>query len=232
LISYRFVSAFELFRDCSYIHADIKPDALFIDSVNSLCAIIDYDSGVVVLNPTDRPTTLGTEQDWLAPELFDQISLAKQQQLNTNKPITVSVDLFADMWSVAIGIHYILFTFHPLFFLTELTTRSTNQYLDNYKFPNIAKQFPFFEEEYEETYDDYHNYFNNGLPIVLKDKFAATINSGYRERTNRVSFTQWRLVIESILNKKVKILSFFPTHPSCERPIFEYHANRLWNPMY
>ena len=51
------VDAFEfLSTQVSYIHADIKAEAIFVDLARAQCAIIDFDGGAVVQAPQDRPT--------------------------------------------------------------------------------------------------------------------------------------------------------------------------------
>jgi hypothetical protein len=68
------VDAFEfLSTRIQYIHADIKAEALFVDMGQARCALIDFDSGAVARSVADQPTTFGTRQDWLAPEIVRQL---------------------------------------------------------------------------------------------------------------------------------------------------------------
>lgn len=210
IIAYHLASAFEVLKQCLYIHADFKVEALFIHTQKHQCAIIDYDSGAVIQNPNDKPTTFGTKQDWLAPEIFEQISIAESKKRNVNQPYIVKVDLLSDMWSVTVGIHYLLFTHHPLFFLNEISSRSTKGYFSQYTFPNIDKQFPFFETQYDNYYLHYKHYFQNKLPNDVRDKFIATINDGYSNPSKRTTFSQWEMILQSLLNSSCKILHFLP----------------------
>ena len=115
-IAHQLVSSFELLKEFLYIHADFKADALFVNLNSKSCAIIDFDSGAVMQSINDRPTTWGALQDWLAPEIFKQIDLGQSNRKKANQAIEVKVDLFSDMWSVAVCIHFFIFTFHPFFF--------------------------------------------------------------------------------------------------------------------
>lgn len=64
LIAYRLVSAFKLLNELHFIHADLKPEAIFINTSISECAIIDFDSGTVTERPTDEPNVWGAPNDW------------------------------------------------------------------------------------------------------------------------------------------------------------------------
>jgi len=115
-IAYEIVQTFELLEQFRYIHADFKEEAVFVNLKNYSSAIIDYDSGSVIQNEKDKPTTWGTPQDWLAPEIIKQYADGLKNRKNANNPIPVKVDLKSDRWSVAVCIHYLIFMIPPFFF--------------------------------------------------------------------------------------------------------------------
>ena len=104
---YNLVKAFQLFESIHFIHADLSDDNFFISNDQPNCAIIDFDSGVVVENLTDNPSTWGKPQDWLAPEILFQE--------DKNKLINISI--FSEMWAVCVAIHYLLLYDSPYLFL-------------------------------------------------------------------------------------------------------------------
>jgi serine/threonine protein kinase len=188
LISYHFVSAFKILREFYYIHADLKPEALFVNMARNECAIIDYDSGVITESPNDEPNTWGAANDWVAPEIWDQLKVQ-------NPGEKIKVDLNTDSWSVTIGVHYFLTTIHPLFFLTELSPRATDQYFRASKWPEVNKSSPYFNKDYLPIYDQYYDWINSNLPQEVKDRIAQTINYGYKEPIKRTKYDEWQLAL-------------------------------------
>ena len=132
LLAFHLVTGFKILQKMLFIHADLKPEALFINTTTNECAIIDFDSGAVTENINDEPNTWGAQNDWVAPEIWEQ-----QKQSSSTGLQIIKVNLLSDIWSVTIGIHYILTTIHPLFFLKELSPRVANHYYKKYKRPNI-----------------------------------------------------------------------------------------------
>jgi serine/threonine protein kinase len=187
-IAFHLITAFQLLSKHFFVHADLKPDCLFINMKTNSCAIIDYDSGAITDDPNQKLTTWGTPGDTVAPEIFEQLKKIKGQQGE------VEVNLFSDLWSMTILIHYLLFTFHPLFFLSELSPRSIRDFLQksNQRWPQADKTSKYFNTDYTNQYDAYQNYINNNLPIDIKDKLSDTINEGYLNPVRRTSYDQWR----------------------------------------
>jgi serine/threonine protein kinase len=205
-IAYHFVTTFKLLNDIYFIHADLKPEALFINTITNECAIIDYDSGVVIENANDTPNVWGSPSDWVAPEIWEQL---KQQ--NSSDQQIVKVNLLSDMWSVCIGIHYILTTVHPLLYLTELSPRVINPYFSNYKWPYIKEREPYFNTENKGSYKPIVNWLVNVLPKQIFKEFERTINYGYKNPIKRTTYNEWKRAFHNVLNIPVKILSFSPS---------------------
>ena len=73
LIAYHLVSGFKILQKMFFIHADLKPEAIFINTNTNECAIIDFDSGAITENANDEPNTWGAPNDWVAPEIWEQL---------------------------------------------------------------------------------------------------------------------------------------------------------------
>lgn len=200
-ISLQVVSTFELLLDFFYyIHADFKADAVFVNLNSKDCAIIDFDSGAVMQTPDDKPSTWGALQEWLAPEIFRQIDLGQSQRKQANQAIPVKVDRWSDMWSVAICIHFFIFTFHPYFFLSEITERSLKAYqTSGNAFPQISKKFGFLTTNQKSinVLNDYYIKAFDHLPPALKDKLTQTLLQGCLHPSNRTSYAQWKMVLQT-----------------------------------
>ncbi|MCC6458908.1 MAG: serine/threonine protein kinase [Saprospiraceae bacterium] len=194
-IAWHLAAAFDVLRACFYIHADFKAEALFVDIKKFRCAIIDYDSGAVIQDDDSNvPSTIGTPQDWLAPEINKQLDLVQQGEQNL-----INVNLPSDLWSLSIAIHYILFKFHPLFFLSVLSDDSVRKYLNKFKFPHVDCAFEFYktnEADLEILHDWYVNYFENNLEAPLAGKIKSTVTDGYFNPALRVSANQWKTLLQ------------------------------------
>lgn len=187
------VNAFDfLSNHVRFIHADIKADALFVDIRNSRLAVIDFDSGALARDPSDTPTTWGTPQDFLAPEIIRQLENAG------NGPHSIKVNLLSDVWSVNIAVHYLLFGAHPLFFLKELSQRSIEAYFQRYQWPDADPAFAYFRKEYRTAYAQYARFLRTGLPRDLVTRLAFTINRGYFNPSARTTYGQWKTVLKAI----------------------------------
>jgi len=190
LISYHFISAFKMLNEMFFIHADLKPEAIFINTLTNECAIIDYDSGALAEKATDAPNVWGAPNDWVAPEIWEQLKLVK-----TNGIQKIRVNLLSDLWSVAVGVHYILTTTHPLFYLSELSPRVTKQYFTKYKWPTIDENENYFNKQNTTIYKPIVNWIENVLPKQIYNEFEKTMNYGYHNPVNRTSYIQWEKVL-------------------------------------
>jgi serine/threonine protein kinase len=197
------VSAFQfLSADIRFIHADIKAEALFVDISGSHCTIIDFDSGALARDATDRPSTFGTKQDWLAPEIVRQLD----QSGNTKR--IVKVDLQSDIWSINVAIHYLLFGIPPLFFLSEVSDRSIDAYLHRFQWPDADPSFLYFERSMVSTYQKYRSFARTAVRPEMIKKLAATFNAGYRNPAQRTSYGQWQSVLGALHEPRIR--SFTP----------------------
>lgn len=193
MVALQLVRAFHfLSSQILFIHADIKAEAVFVDFSNLRCAIIDFDSGAVAKNASDKPTTFGTNQDWLAPEI------SKQLAAPGNASRIIKVDLLSDLWAINIAIHYLLFGFHPLFFLSEISDRSIAEYFGQFQWPTVARSFTYFRKDLGPIYQQYVSILRNTVPPEVIRQLGFTINKGYNDPTSRATCGQWKTVLGAL----------------------------------
>jgi Protein kinase domain len=120
-----FAEGMQILSDAGFLHGDMNPENLFVHLANGEVAIIDFDSGGVGTAPWTwgKPTS-----DWIAPEIIAE--LAKGNQQPTVTPQT-------EAWSLGVGIHYLLFLFHPLVFLKNLGGSTLAQYFQKNQWPEL-----------------------------------------------------------------------------------------------
>lgn len=185
---------FSHLQKMNFIYADLNPQNFFVNEREAKLCLIDFEGGAV----NENPETYGKPGQWLAPEI--------QKQL-INGPNLIKVDLNTDTWAVAIGIHYMLFPFHPLSFLTSLGNREIEEYFQKYQWPEIDKNSKLFNISNSRAYDWYINKLKSQIPKELISAFSETINKGYNNPSRRLSYKQWILAITGLM-KPPKITSF------------------------
>lgn len=199
--AYQLASAFKVLDDFKYIHADLKPAALFLNLDSQDLAIIDYDSGVITETIKDKPSTWGSPNDWVAPEIWEQ-------QINLKRGHKINVDSFTDRWSVAIGVNYLITGIHPLFYLTELGPAITKKYFESKQWPDADINAVYFCEENEQYYNQYLSFINSEIPPQIKERMSYTINFGYKTPAARTTYKDWQTVLKSIqLPPSIKFLT-------------------------
>lgn len=183
------VSALDfLYGRIGFLHCDLKAEALFIGARPPRCVLIDYDGGAIMRSPDDVPTTWGTRQDWLAPEIMLQM-----QQTTSSQNVVVS--LASELWSGAIAVHHLLFGFHPLFFLSEVSERSVRAYTQRYTWPEADARFAYFRKDLTKTQTAYLRYLQSSFPSELLRHFRFTIGHGYSDPAQRTTFSQWKTAL-------------------------------------
>lgn len=212
-LALQLVDTFDLLgTQLRYIHADLKAEAIFVDLTRGRCALIDFDSGAAARDADDTPSTFGTKQDWLAPEIV------KQLDLSGNRSRVVRVNLYSDLWSVNVGLHYLLFGCHPLFFLSELSERSLRGYLQRCRWPDVDPSFPFFIREYGPAYTAYRHCLDMVAPELIR-RLAFTINEGYFRVSQRTTSGQWKVVLRLATRPAIAAFSADRTHVADARPV-------------
>jgi len=187
--AYHLSRAFALLNEFSYIHADFKTDNFFVSlDEDGKCALIDFDSGAIIETLEDDTYTWGTPQDMLAPEIFEQLSYNE----------VIKVNLFSDMWSVAMANHYLIFCIHPLFFLNQITRNSVTEYINKYDWPAIDTQSHLFNKEMMDVYEWYLSAVSY-LPKDILNCFKVTVTQGYETKELRTTYNQWAIKLEPLI---------------------------------
>jgi serine/threonine protein kinase len=186
-MAYDLVEAFKHLGNMNFIYADLNPKNFFVNMTEGKLCLIDYEGGAI----NDNPETFGKPGDWLAPEI--------QEQLRSGTSL-ITVDFNTDTWAVAIGVHFLLFPFHPLFFLKTVGRDEMDNYLSKYKYPLIDKKENNFREP--QAYDWYIERLKN-LPIGIIKAFDETVNYGYKNPSRRLSYKQWHQAIGSLMTKPI-----------------------------
>lgn len=186
-MAYDLAEGFAHLGQMKFIYADLNPKNFFINEKEGQLCLIDFEGGAV----NENPETYGKPGEWLAPEIQEQL-------LKNNSPI-IKVDLNTDTWAVAIGIHFMLFHFHPLFFLKIRGKKEMQEYFKKYQWPNIDKNHSNFRLELDGVYDTYIDKLKNKIPNELFKAFADTINKGYSNPNLRLSYKQWINAIKGLM---------------------------------
>lgn len=191
-MAHELVTGFSLLRELGFIYADLNPKNFFVDMDKARLCLIDYEGGAI----NEDPETFGKMGEWLAPEI--------QSQLMRTGSGKVKVDLGTDTWAVAIGVHFMLFPFHPLFFLAQRGEEDMRKYFARRQWPEADRSDANYREPH--IYDWYRQKLNT-LPPELVNAFAVTVNQGWNNRNQRLSYTQWERAIAGGM-KPPEIMSF------------------------
>lgn len=200
-MAFDLAEGFRALQQMSFVHADLNPSNFLVDINEDRLCIIDYDSGAVIENGRNDATTFGKMGEWLAPEI--------QQQLVQSGTGSIRVDLNTDTWSVAIAIHFLLFHFHPLFYLKKRGISQMEAYfnVNSYRWPEIDKDDTNFQSSLLSLYEKYRAKLKNDIPAGIVECFAETINNGYYKPGLRISYAQWMSRIERQMEPPV--IDFF-----------------------
>jgi serine/threonine protein kinase len=205
VMCYHLAKAFKLLESISFIHADLSADNIFISNDQAFCAVIDFDSGAVVENPDDNPSTWGKPQDWLAPEIRFQVG---------NSGNIININLFSDIWSVCVAIHYILVNTSPYTFLNDLSLNTLTRYTGKYKWPQIDSKDSDYNADNKEWYEFQLDSLDF-IPDEVVEQFETTFTHGVFDKLMRTSYYRWELIFKKILPKESKIRT--PTPPRQEQ---------------
>lgn len=181
------VEGFQVFEKMNFVYADLNPKNFFVGLHTGKLTLIDFDSGGFI-NQGGGADVFGKLGEWLAPEIQKQI-LENQKQINVN--------FLTDNWSVAIAIHFLMFNFHPLFFLKIRGRQEMQQYFAKYQWPEANTQGQNFRHTLQKIYETYRIRLQHDLPLSLYDAFFQTINQGYFDPQQRFSYESWRMILSS-----------------------------------
>ncbi|RPH33032.1 MAG: hypothetical protein EHM93_06890 [Bacteroidales bacterium] len=191
---YHLIRAFDFLSSIFYIHADLKEDALFLNTSTKECVIIDFDSGAVADSSNDQPTTLGSFQDWLAPEIMGQFgkSIHEQQEINVN--------LNSDRWSITVAIFYLICSSHPFFMLSNTAPETIADYFSKNQWPNINPNEDYFNKDNESFYNQFVSWYKQNISVEIKKIFETTFNDGYSSPAMRSLYGTWKYALQKIQN--------------------------------
>jgi serine/threonine protein kinase len=181
-MAYNLTEGFYYLEKMKFIYADLNPKNFFVNKKEGQLCLIDYEGGAVMDNRGYTPETYGKLGEWLAPEI--------QSQLLANNNRLIKVDLHTDTWAVAIGIHFLLFPYHPLFYL-KIRGKKEKEYFLKYKWPEISKTDANYRKDVDKPYDNYLNKIKTMIPPDLVKAMSETINYGYANPSKRLSYKQW-----------------------------------------
>lgn len=213
LMASQLMSALEfLSLKASYLHCDLKAAALFFRAKPAQCALIDFDGGTVLRDPDDEPSTFGTLEGWIAPEVLRQVTAV-------TPGTTVKVSLASEQWSAACAAHFILFGCTPDFFLSEISDRAVRAYLDRFTWPEINPSFPYFRKGIGLIHARYLNCVEQKLPVELRRFFTFTFSKGYFDPAQRTTFSQWIMAFEAAQQPAIHSFRANPARVKDKRPV-------------
>ena len=181
------VEGFFHLEQMKFIYADLNPKNFFVNEKKGQLCLIDYEGGAI----NDNPETYGKLGEWLAPEI--------QEQLLNSSSSLIKVNTNTDTWAVAIGVHFMLFNFHPLFFMKVRGKKEMQEYFKKYKWPDIDKSNSNFRNEVEPAYNRYIDKLNTEISPSLKVAISDTINNGYTNPNKRLSYKQWTRALSNLM---------------------------------
>ena len=193
------IRGFQALTHLNFIHADLNAHNLLVSVQPPALCLLDFDSGAVTAGTKDEPQTFGKPGEWLAPEVLTQL-----MQPGTTR---VKVNLDTDTWAVAIGLHYLLFPLHPLFFLRTLGLNDMRAYLSQFTWPDIDTTSPLFNPQAAGYYGLYRKQLTT-LPAGLLRLFSTTINSGTFNANQRPSYNRWLQEFNRLLAVEATISLF------------------------
>lgn len=180
---FHLASGFNFLSSLNYVHADINPKNIFINTVSGELAIIDYDGGGILDQALDDTLTHGNLEDseWLAPEIYEK--------LETNQDL--KVDRYSDMWSVSVAFHYLLFGYDPFFFIQEQSKRCKEDYLNVSKFYPINVSDPNVSENVVFVIDSYYTNIKTEIPTTIHEALVRTYTEGFFNPHQRTPYLLW-----------------------------------------
>lgn len=195
-LAMQLAEAVQVLQELSYIHADINSKNVFVNIQQRKLAIIDFDSGAVTSHPGDRPTTFGKPCDgeWQAFEI------ARQLKQRTGSRV-VKVDFLTDLWSIAVGIHNLIFLGGPLFYLSEISENSLSDYFEKQKlkWPDISKKCQYIKTSIYSQHRKYLDLLRSVEFAPIYNRLLHSINEGLLNPDARPTCSQWVHTIKPCL---------------------------------
>src|SRR5258708_5509750 len=189
-IASHFVDGMSALYALTIVHADLNGQNLLVDMRRCGLNIIDIDGGAVARNE-QVPVVCGKpEPGWLAPEVWRQFGKSASQR-------QVTVALTADLWSIACGVHHLLFGVAPFFFMDAYS--AIPSYLHRYKWPQltglgaIGTRNAFYFGRYQQMLGE--------VPDLLA-LFRRCFQDGFEVPAQRLSPSHWEHAITGELKRR------------------------------
>ena len=199
-------------RKVHFIHADISPDNMFVNPLEQLVALIDYDSGSIISSSKDQPTTVGKVCEWSAPEI--------NFYLTDRKPEEIVFDATMDDWSISCALHHILTGCQPIW-----TANASENTLRDYSlfFLQGKRRWPKTEKgdsvyppkQFSEGIYQYYLGQYEQLGEKLKHQFENTFTRGIFDRMFRTDAKTWTDILTKVpqAQKEYEWKAFRKLHP-------------------
>lgn len=180
---FHLANGFNFLSGFNYVHADINPKNIFINTETGELAVIDYDGGGVLERPGDFTLTHGKLEDgeWLSPEIYEQLATHQEP-----KP-----DEYSDRWSVSVAYHYLLFGYDPFFFIGEQSKRCKEDYLNSNPFYPINFSDSHVAEQAIYTSDSYYHTINTEIPKKIHEALVKNYYDGFFKPVHRADYATW-----------------------------------------
>lgn len=203
-------------REVDFLHGDLNPENLFVNLKTGHAAIIDFDSGAI----GGQPTTWGKRtSDWVAPELVQALAASTQPVVTHD----------SEAWSLAIGVHYLLFQCHPLFYLKDLGAQTLRDYTRRDSWPTIAPLSPLLHP----ANGPYHARYIAGLvrmPASVRSCFTRLLQKGVFAPAQRPDAALWGQALKGAL--RAPAIHFFAASQICALPgdsiTLLWHVDHAW----
>ena len=182
----QFVEGMKILYSLTIVHADINGQNLLVDTNTTSISIIDLDGGAVAKNGS-TPIVIGKpEPGWLDPKIWEQLGASTSS--------TVDVNITADLWSIACGVHYLIFGIAPFFFMK--VQPDIQNYLRSYHWPE-TRSVKGITTRNSHVFD-YHERVYATVP-ELQRFLCQTFQRGYSNPSERIDASQWSIGIREQL---------------------------------
>ena len=82
-----------------------------------------------------------------------------------------------------------------MFFLSEVSSRSIEDYNRRFAWPDIDKRFTYFRVGMERIHAAYTRFLQSSFPAELLRHFRFTMSQGYGNPKQRTTFSQWKTAL-------------------------------------
>jgi len=207
-LSYQLVKTIDFLHQIDFIHSDISENSLWVNPNRIQLSIIDYDSGFH-FDSQDNPTTIGKVGHWIGSRFRNILG---QQKDSSN--LTTLDRLHEEYWVLSNAIFEVIFGAMPFFFLSDADDKTKRKYLNEFTWPNIDYSSTLFNkdniQQHKAILSVLSQFGEAGLQILI-DAFKKVFNSGYKNETKRLSTTEWREILFTLIktiDNKPLILEF------------------------